>query len=233
MSEGSRYHQSGRCKPCAFFHTRGCQNGVGCCFCHQCPPQEAQRRKRVRRQLMRSSLGNAGQGPDVASIAPSAGNGGGGKGFTRANHSRQSSGVSSAGGMEASIPSPASVPFAFPGAQHNVAGELPSRGVMPPRMPMQAFPTMGGHTAGAPGKFAPALQSSAPSSVGHGWGAQNMVGGAMSQDNYQYMMVPVSVPMPSAHQPQDATNSMAAQQPYPWQNYHHDMRSGPSAVPGF
>merc|ERR1719221_754878 len=58
-SEGSRLHQTGRCKPCAFFHTKGCENGVACSFCHECPPNEAQRRKRVRRQLMKPYLGEA------------------------------------------------------------------------------------------------------------------------------------------------------------------------------
>jgi len=58
-SEGSRLHHSGRCKPCAFFHTKGCQNGISCSFCHECPPNEAQRRKRVRRQLMKPYLGEA------------------------------------------------------------------------------------------------------------------------------------------------------------------------------
>lgn len=50
-SVGSRFHDSGRCKPCAFFHTKGCQSAASCLFCHRCPAHEKQRRKRLRRQL--------------------------------------------------------------------------------------------------------------------------------------------------------------------------------------
>lgn len=55
-SVGSRLHDSGRCKPCAFFHTKGCNSGNGCLFCHRCPAHEKQRRKRLRRQLCHSLL---------------------------------------------------------------------------------------------------------------------------------------------------------------------------------
>merc|ERR1719446_554968 len=55
-SVGSRLHDSGRCKPCAFFHTKGCNSGDGCLFCHRCPAHEKQRRKRLRRQLCHSLL---------------------------------------------------------------------------------------------------------------------------------------------------------------------------------
>jgi len=50
-SAGSRFHDSGRCKPCAFFHTKGCESAASCLFCHRCPAHEKQRRKRLRRQL--------------------------------------------------------------------------------------------------------------------------------------------------------------------------------------
>lgn len=55
FSIGSQQHMSGGCKPCAFFHIppEGCQNGAECIFCHRCPPREKQRRKRVRRRLIR------------------------------------------------------------------------------------------------------------------------------------------------------------------------------------
>jgi len=56
MSVGSRYHDNGRCKPCAFFHTKGCQSGTACLFCHICPMHEKQRRKRLRRQLCHTLL---------------------------------------------------------------------------------------------------------------------------------------------------------------------------------
>mmetsp|Transcript_111804 Transcript_111804/g.326927 ORF Transcript_111804/g.326927 Transcript_111804/m.326927 type:complete len:245 (+) Transcript_111804:63-797(+) len=55
LSKGSRYHLEGKCKPCAFFHSKGCANGPACTFCHECPPHEAQRRQRLRRQLLRGS----------------------------------------------------------------------------------------------------------------------------------------------------------------------------------
>lgn len=33
-------HRRGECKPCAFFHTRGCRNGTSCQFCHRCSPED-------------------------------------------------------------------------------------------------------------------------------------------------------------------------------------------------
>mmetsp|Transcript_104119 Transcript_104119/g.303997 ORF Transcript_104119/g.303997 Transcript_104119/m.303997 type:complete len:368 (+) Transcript_104119:135-1238(+) len=51
LSVGSQHHDVGRCKPCAFFHTKGCTSGVKCVFCHLCPVHEKQRRKRLRRQI--------------------------------------------------------------------------------------------------------------------------------------------------------------------------------------
>lgn len=45
----SQVHDVGRCKPCAFFHTKGCQSGTSCTFCHLCPANEKQRRKRERK----------------------------------------------------------------------------------------------------------------------------------------------------------------------------------------
>jgi hypothetical protein len=54
FSIGSEKHMSGSCKPCAFFHlAEGCENGTQCEFCHRCPPREKQRRKRLRRRLLR------------------------------------------------------------------------------------------------------------------------------------------------------------------------------------
>merc|ERR1712059_52769 len=35
-SMGSALHSSGKCKPCAFLHTKGCVNGTDCQFCHLC-----------------------------------------------------------------------------------------------------------------------------------------------------------------------------------------------------
>jgi len=63
---GSDAHQAGRCKPCAFYHKQGCQNGSDCIFCHQCPPHEKQRRKRLRRRMLREHFAPAhGQGHDT------------------------------------------------------------------------------------------------------------------------------------------------------------------------
>lgn len=54
-SVGSLLHDSGRCRPCAFFHGKGCKSGASCLFCHKCTAQERGRRKRwVRR--MRADL---------------------------------------------------------------------------------------------------------------------------------------------------------------------------------
>lgn len=45
-SAGSVEHFRGRCKPCAFFRARGCENGKDCKFCHLCPAGEKKRRQR-------------------------------------------------------------------------------------------------------------------------------------------------------------------------------------------
>lgn len=59
---GSALHKTGRCKPCAFFHTKGCQNDKNCQFCHLCPPGEKQRRKRLRERMC-EKLGQCLQKP--------------------------------------------------------------------------------------------------------------------------------------------------------------------------
>mmetsp|Transcript_88393 Transcript_88393/g.175752 ORF Transcript_88393/g.175752 Transcript_88393/m.175752 type:complete len:246 (+) Transcript_88393:67-804(+) len=45
---GSAGHHSGSCKPCAFAHTKGCENGANCAFCHLCGPGEKKRRQKQR-----------------------------------------------------------------------------------------------------------------------------------------------------------------------------------------
>jgi len=51
---GSAGHHTGQCKPCTYVWRRsGCHNGVGCVFCHLCPPGELNRRKKVLRRLGR------------------------------------------------------------------------------------------------------------------------------------------------------------------------------------
>ena len=46
VSAGSRRHQRGQCKPCAFVHKGKCADGISCNFCHLCKPGEKKRRQR-------------------------------------------------------------------------------------------------------------------------------------------------------------------------------------------
>merc|ERR1719293_616141 len=48
---GSTGHHVGTCRPCAFLHTKGCNNGVDCPFCHLCPPGEKKKRKVEKKDL--------------------------------------------------------------------------------------------------------------------------------------------------------------------------------------
>jgi hypothetical protein len=50
---GSAGHRFGTCKPCAFFHKRGCENGVQCTFCHLCDASEKKRRQKEKISHMR------------------------------------------------------------------------------------------------------------------------------------------------------------------------------------
>jgi len=50
---GSLEHWTGNCKPCAFFHKRGCSNGVECSFCHLCDSSEKKRRQKEKVQQLR------------------------------------------------------------------------------------------------------------------------------------------------------------------------------------
>merc|ERR1712084_219197 len=45
---GSAGHYFEKCKPCVFYHTKGCNNGVGCVFCHLCEAGEKKRRQKER-----------------------------------------------------------------------------------------------------------------------------------------------------------------------------------------
>lgn len=56
-TRGSAGHRSGACKPCAFFHTKGCESGVDCGFCHLCWPGEKIRRRKER-MLQRKTTSN-------------------------------------------------------------------------------------------------------------------------------------------------------------------------------
>merc|ERR1712194_820666 len=50
---GSAGHNFGTCKPCAFFHSRGCENGVQCSFCHLCAPGEKRQRQKEKVAMLR------------------------------------------------------------------------------------------------------------------------------------------------------------------------------------
>jgi len=49
MSVGSIGHDLKQCRPCAFFHTKGCASGKDCQFCHLCEPGEKTRRQKEKR----------------------------------------------------------------------------------------------------------------------------------------------------------------------------------------
>merc|ERR1740121_2062164 len=55
-SAGSEGHSLGRCKPCAFLHTKGCGNGVLCQFCHLCEPGEKKRRQKEKLMSRRAEV---------------------------------------------------------------------------------------------------------------------------------------------------------------------------------
>lgn len=47
---GSAGHNFGNCRPCAFFHKQGCENGTQCKFCHVCVLGEKRRRQKDKKQ---------------------------------------------------------------------------------------------------------------------------------------------------------------------------------------
>jgi hypothetical protein len=54
-SVGSISHHNGECRPCAFFHTSGCENKEQCTFCHLCGPSEKKKRLRIHRAQKRQA----------------------------------------------------------------------------------------------------------------------------------------------------------------------------------
>lgn len=54
-TRGSLGHGYGRCKPCAFVHTKGCGNGFECPFCHICEPGEKKKRRKDKLEARRIS----------------------------------------------------------------------------------------------------------------------------------------------------------------------------------
>eukprot|EP00930_Biecheleria_cincta_P022689 TRINITY_DN16537_c0_g1_i1.p1 TRINITY_DN16537_c0_g1~~TRINITY_DN16537_c0_g1_i1.p1 ORF type:complete len:457 (+),score=75.58 TRINITY_DN16537_c0_g1_i1:35-1372(+) len=53
-SKGSSLHAAGKCRPCAFRHTKGCENGQNCEFCHLCEPGEKKKRRKDKLEAQRS-----------------------------------------------------------------------------------------------------------------------------------------------------------------------------------
>jgi len=53
-TRGSIHHGLGRCKPCAFVHTKGCGNGFECPFCHLCDPGEKKKRRKEKLEVRRT-----------------------------------------------------------------------------------------------------------------------------------------------------------------------------------
>lgn len=50
-SIGSRGHNAGECKPCAFMYAKGCKNGALCAFCHLCDRTEKKRRQKAKKLM--------------------------------------------------------------------------------------------------------------------------------------------------------------------------------------
>jgi hypothetical protein len=55
LSIGSMLHHKGECRPCAFYHTRGCENKEACEFCHVCGPGEQKKRLKQHRFAKRQA----------------------------------------------------------------------------------------------------------------------------------------------------------------------------------
>jgi len=53
-SMGSKGHSTGECRPCAFLHVRGCDNGALCNFCHLCEPGEKKRRQKAKKAAFKA-----------------------------------------------------------------------------------------------------------------------------------------------------------------------------------
>merc|ERR1719201_2553442 len=54
-SIGSLLHHKGGCRPCTFFHTRGCENKEDCKFCHLCGPGEKKKRLKKLKAIQREA----------------------------------------------------------------------------------------------------------------------------------------------------------------------------------
>eukprot|EP00930_Biecheleria_cincta_P078423 TRINITY_DN65883_c0_g1_i1.p1 TRINITY_DN65883_c0_g1~~TRINITY_DN65883_c0_g1_i1.p1 ORF type:complete len:270 (-),score=48.82 TRINITY_DN65883_c0_g1_i1:233-1042(-) len=57
QSMGSALHDSGQCKPCAWYwRPQGCFNFAGCAHCHMCGPDALKKRKKVKKQGRKSGM---------------------------------------------------------------------------------------------------------------------------------------------------------------------------------
>lgn len=71
ISTGSNLHETGTCKPCAWFwKPTGCMNGAACRHCHFCPFGELTRRKRFNRKLARQVRDQAAESVSDSSSSP-------------------------------------------------------------------------------------------------------------------------------------------------------------------
>lgn len=160
-SVGSLHHRTGRCKPCAFFHTKGCQNDRDCLFCHLCPPGEKQRRKRLRERMC-EKLGQCMQNPTPfnqvdcrpksAHLRQGSGTSTGTSstqstcsGWSKFSHSRQSSASSAAHStQEPGLVSP------HMGGNSHMHQRMPAFHFAQQMTPPMAFCAEGGASQGAP-----------------------------------------------------------------------------------
>eukprot|EP00930_Biecheleria_cincta_P037359 TRINITY_DN2562_c0_g1_i4.p1 TRINITY_DN2562_c0_g1~~TRINITY_DN2562_c0_g1_i4.p1 ORF type:complete len:385 (+),score=83.15 TRINITY_DN2562_c0_g1_i4:134-1288(+) len=71
---GSSGHYLGTCKPCAFLFSKGCSSGVGCTFCHLCPPGEKKRRQKFKHAAAKMTASLAASGLDAPLAAATAAN---------------------------------------------------------------------------------------------------------------------------------------------------------------
>eukprot|EP00443_Scrippsiella_acuminata_P115276 CAMPEP_0115677526 /NCGR_PEP_ID=MMETSP0272-20121206/55269_1 /TAXON_ID=71861 /ORGANISM="Scrippsiella trochoidea, Strain CCMP3099" /LENGTH=209 /DNA_ID=CAMNT_0003116643 /DNA_START=1 /DNA_END=631 /DNA_ORIENTATION=- len=68
-STGSAGHADGTCKPCAFMHTKGCNSGPACKFCHLCGPDEHKLRRKRKMQLQREMAAREKEEKEAAAAA--------------------------------------------------------------------------------------------------------------------------------------------------------------------
>jgi hypothetical protein len=76
-SVGSALHFEGGCKPCVFFHAKGCVSAAHCQFCHLCEAGAVKKRRKEKRDFMRNgaldrkSVMPIGAGPSQTPVSRS------------------------------------------------------------------------------------------------------------------------------------------------------------------